>query len=288
MNRSFFAVFAVLLPVLTLPASAQPADREVVKVNGTPIRQSEVLERLWKRYGNSILEEMVDEMLLRQAVQKAKIAVPPAEVDKRFSKVRAQFSDPKIFETELANAGSSAEKLKIDLKEQISREKLVIAERKLSTSEEEIKKTFDDHRDELGQREAVHLRHILVATKSQADELVAKVKAGGDFAALARQASLAPTGKVSGGDYGFVSKGMLPAEIEEIAFALKDDELKVIPSPKGFHILQSLGRRKAVPAEYAKVKDDLREVILQEKVKSNLPDYMRLLREKADIKPQVN
>ena len=58
----FNALAAVLLTAALAPAAraAVPGDFDVVRVNGTPIRQSEVLERLWKRHGSQTLEEMVD------------------------------------------------------------------------------------------------------------------------------------------------------------------------------------------------------------------------------------
>ena len=285
--RAFYVVAVSILASLARPAWAQQ-DRDIVKVNGTPIRQSEVFERLWKLYGPTTVEEMVDELLLRQAVQRAKIQIPQAAVDQRLGKVREQFQDPRLLEAELASAGSTVEKLKEDLREELAREKLLAEEKKLVVGEEELKKAFAQHKNELGQREAVHLRHILVASKQDADAVAAEIKSGADFGKVARERSLAPTGKINGGDYGFVARGMLPSEIESAAFALKENELRVIPSQKGFHVLQALERRPAVPAQYAKVKEDLREILLQEKVKAALPDYLKQLRAKADIKTDAH
>ena len=127
-----------------------------------------------------------------------------------------------------------------------------------------------------------------MASRQDADTVVADVKAGQDFGQLARERSLAPTGKINGGDYGLVAKGMLPLEIEQTAFSMKTQELRVLPSSKGFHVFQTLDRRPAAPAQFAKVKDDLREALLQEKIKAALPDALRELRAKADIKTAVN
>jgi len=281
--RPFSTLLAVSLTFAAVAAHAQ-LDREIVRVNGTPIRQSEVFDRLWKQYGPATLDDMVDELLLRQAVESSGIKVPPAEVERRFAQVKEQFQDPKLLEAELANAGTNVDKLKLELRDELAREKLLAQAEKLGVTDAELKKAFDEHKDELGQREAVHLRHILVGTQKDADDVVAAVKGGADFKQLAREKSLAPTGKINGGDYGFVSKGMLPPEIEQVAFSLKPNELKVIPSDKGFHVLQALERRPSQPAQFAKVKDDLRELLLQEKIKAALPDYVKQLRAKADIK----
>lgn len=280
----------ILAAVLFLAAAPSPAraqgDGEIVRVNGTPIRQSEVLERLWKRYGPETLEEMIDELLLRQAAQARKVQTSTGEVDKRLSRLRARFPDDKLFQSQLERSGTSMEGLKTDLAEQIAREKLLVKERGLSVKDEEVKKSFQERRDDLGTPKAVHLRHILVAEEAQAREIAEKVRGGGDFKALAKERSLAPTGKVNGGDYGFVSQGMLPPEIDRIAFSMADGELKVVPSERGFHILQALAKKAAVPAEYAKVKDELKDLLLQEKVNRALPDYLKELRRKAEIKPQ--
>lgn len=284
MKSPLLAVLPLSALVLALPVLARADDRTIVTVNGTPITQSQVFDRLWKRYGPDTLDDMVDDLLLRQAVDRAGVTVSDSEVEKRFDKVRAQFSDPKIFEAELANAGSSPDKLKQDLREQIGREKLIAKEKHLTVTDAELKKAFEQHKAELGKPEAVHLRHILAETKDEADQIVLDVKGGKDFTAIAKEKSLAPTGKLNGGDYGFVSKGMLPPDIEKVAFEMKPGDLREIPSEKGVHILQALERRPAQPAQYSKVKDDLRELLLQDKIKAALPDYLQELRKKADIK----
>ena len=76
-RSSTVALFAAL--VLFTPAFAQ-ADKEIVKVNGTSIRQSEVMEKLWQRYGVETLDEMVDELLLRQEALKRNIKADQGEV----------------------------------------------------------------------------------------------------------------------------------------------------------------------------------------------------------------
>jgi parvulin-like peptidyl-prolyl isomerase len=163
--------------------------------------------------------------------------------------------------------------------------KLIVSTQKISVTEKELEKAFAEHRDKLATPPAVHLRHILVKTQSEADEIAGKVRSGADFKALAKERSLAPTGKLTGGDYGFVSRGMLPEEIDEIAFSMKPGEVRVVPSSKGYHVLQAVATRPGKPAQYQAVKEDLRDLILEEKMKGVLPAYLAELRRKADIKP---
>ncbi len=276
----------LLLPLAFASPAVAQADKEIVRVNGTPIRQAEVVERLWQRYGPGTLDEMIDEMLLRQAAKAAGVKAEPSEVERRVSRIKSQFGDPALFQTQLEQAGSSIEKLKADIADQVSIANLVMSARKIALSDAELRKAFETRKAKLATPPAVHLRHILVATPAEADLIMAQVKAGADFAKLAREKSLAPTGKLKGGDYGFVTKGLLPAEVDEIAFAMKKGELRTVRSPKGVHILQALERRAAKPAEFAKIKDDLRDLVLTERIKDALPGYLQELRQKADIKPQ--
>ncbi|MDP3543543.1 MAG: peptidyl-prolyl cis-trans isomerase [Elusimicrobiota bacterium] len=282
-----YQVFAAALIAALSPAAraaAVPGDFDVVRVNGTAIRQSEVLERLWKRYGSQTLEEMIDELLMRQAASSKKITASSADIDRRFARLQAQFGSRELLVSQLEQAGTTVAKVKADLAEEIVRERLVMDAKGIKVGEDELKKAFDANKDKLGKPESAHLRHILTKTEAEAEEIAAKVKGGADFKTLARDRSLAASGKAVGGDYGFVSRGMLPPEIDEVAFSLKAGEIKVVPGPRGHHILQVVAKRPAAPASFAEVKDDLAEMLLADKLKDASQSFLLELRRKADIK----
>jgi|CXWL01.1.fsa_nt_gi foldase protein PrsA len=280
----FPASVALVLTLAAAASAAIPADREVVRVNGVAIRQSEVLDRLWKRYGPQTLEEMVDELLLRQAAQAGKVKASEADIDKRFARLQAQFGSRELLISQLEQAGTTVSKVREDLAEEIVREQLIVTAKSIVIGEDELKKSYDSNKDKLGKPEAVHLRHILVKSEAEAADLIAKIKSGSDFQSLARDKSLAASGKATGGDYGFVSRGMLPPEIDEVAFSLKAGEVRMIPGPRGQHILQVVAKRAAQSSSFAQAKDDLRELVLSAKIKEAAPSYLQELRRKAEIK----
>jgi peptidyl-prolyl cis-trans isomerase D len=96
----------------------------------------------------------------------------------------------------------------------------------------------------------VRARHILIglgpdatvaeraAARAKANDILKQLKAGGNFAALAKQYSEDPGTKDKGGELGFFGRGELVKPFEEVAFALKPGEYGIAESQFGFHVIQ--------------------------------------------------
>ncbi len=99
--------------------------------------------------------------------------------------------------------------------------------------------------------EQVHARHILVATEALANDILAKLKAGGDFAQLAAQYSLDVTTKQTGGDLGWFTRGaLLQKAVEDAAFSLGINQMSApVKSDLGYHIIQTLEHVKDRPID---------------------------------------
>lgn len=114
-------------------------------------------------------------------------------------------------------------------------------------------------------------RHILIRNdvpeaRKKAEDLLAQLKAGADFAALAKTHSGDPGSAANGGDLGFFPAGRMVKPFEDALAALKQTgELSdVVQSPFGFHIIKLEGRRPAGVRPYAEVSEELKYELLNQ------------------------
>jgi foldase protein PrsA len=114
--------------------------------------------------------------------------------------------------------------------------------------------------------ESREVRHILVKTKAQAVALAAELKAGGDFAKLARQHSTDTGSKQTGGKLT-ITRGQTVAPFDKAAFALAVNEVSApVKTEFGYHLIEPLGAvKKASKAPLAEVEDSIRQQLLQTK-----------------------
>ncbi|MCU1591626.1 MAG: PpiC-type peptidyl-prolyl cis-trans isomerase [Frankiales bacterium] len=94
------------------------------------------------------------------------------------------------------------------------------------------------------QYDQVHAAHILVATKAQADTILAQVKADpSQFAALAAKSSTDTSNKDKGGDLGFAGRGQFVKEFEAAVFGAKPGDYLEVKTQFGFHVVHVIERR---------------------------------------------
>ena len=126
--------------------------------------------------------------------------------------------------------------------------------------------------------ERVQARHILLMTtdkpaaeveklKAKSQDILKKLKSGGDFAQLAKDNSQDPGSAVKGGDLGWVVRGQMVPEFEKACFSLKEGQLsEVVTTQYGFHIVQVTKKEQAHVRPFEEVKNELRAEVMREQV----------------------
>ena len=88
---------------------------------------------------------------------------------------------------------------------------------------------------------------------------------------------------------GYIKKGQLEKQFESVIFNLKKDEISdVIETNYGFHLFKVTDRKPESILAYDNVKEQIKQLMLQEKAKKEADEYARRLREKADVKILLN
>ncbi len=240
--------FAFLLASTTL-SFAQTPDPVVARVGSDEIHASELSDaaaslpdELRNMPGPMLypmlLDQLVDRRIIVQAARKQGLEADPA----------VRKSVERATDTALQNA-------------------LLTREISPSLTEEAIKARYD--RDFAGKpgEEEIRARHILVEDEATAKKIIADLKAGADFAELAKTTSKDP-GAASGGDLGFFKKTDMLPEFADAAFALQVGKVTETPVKTrfGWHVIRLEERRAAPPPTLEQVQADIRQSLIQEGV----------------------
>jgi peptidyl-prolyl cis-trans isomerase C len=133
-------------------------------------------------------------------------------------------------------------------------------------TDEVVRKRYDEEIAKLEQPEEVKASHILVETEDEAKAIIEQLKAGGDFAAIAKEKSKDPGSGPNGGDLGYFGKGSMVQEFETAAFALEPGKFTETPvkSQFGYHIIKLDDRRKQPLPDFEAVKGQVAQLVMSD------------------------
>jgi peptidyl-prolyl cis-trans isomerase D len=148
---------------------------------------------------------------------------------------------------------------------------------RMTVTPQEIEAKYKQNSQTYSMPEQIRASHILFKTEGkdaaavtkQAEMVLAKVKAGADFAALAKQYSEDDQSKASGGDLDYFGKGAMTPEFEEAAWALEVGKTSgIVKSPFGLHIIKLTDRKAAATKTLADVRSQIEDQIRWEKAQA--------------------
>ena len=233
-------------------------NRVVGKVGGQSIRQFDVTEEMRKlpaQYQQQISKEKLYASTLQQ------MALQMAVVKKARDLKIDQSVDYKKAEQEI--------------KLNLLREMFLFGDLKDSLSEEGLKNEYDAYLKSFKEEEEVKASHILIKEESEAKDIIAQIKAGGDFAKIAEAKSLDYATAKRGGDLDFFKRAGLIPEFTKVAFdELKDGQMTETPvkSSFGWHVIKREASRTSKPLDFDKAKttvlpNNVRQRAIQSKMK---------------------
>jgi parvulin-like peptidyl-prolyl isomerase len=246
-----------------------------------------------------LLDQLVALRLLSQEAAALKIAVPDADVDSRIAEIKKQFPDEPAFTAALAQRQMTPDKLKNEIRMQLLAMKVVETQigPAVNVVDADVNDFYAKNPDKFQEPEAVRVAHILIRTpenadaaakqkaKAEAASVLAQLRKGADFAAMAKQHSQDPGSAANGGDLGFVPKGQTVPAFEQAAFALtKPGQLSiVVESPFGFHIIKLIAHRDGRTVPLPEVKAQIEQFLRQQKMQEKTAAYVEQLKKKGKV-----
>jgi foldase protein PrsA len=284
--RTAAAVATAIVAVsVTACSSGGGGGDAIVSVNGQAISKAAFDTRLESGpSAKQVLTQMVQQALIDQYAKNNNVSISQADIDKKEADIKSKYP-PGQFDAILKQQGLTDADVQNILRQQLVIEQAVAPNTKVS--EADIAAYFAKNHATLDKPEQVRARHILVADRATADMIEAKLKAGGNFADLAKQYSTDPSSKDKGGELGFFARGQMVPAFQDAAFALPVGATSApVKSPFGWHIINVEERRPPVHATLAGTHDQIKAQLLQQAEQQQIPVFMQQLRAKATI--QVN
>ena len=314
-------IFLVVSVLMTLTSYAAVIDRIVAIVNEDVITLSELNknvnsymkrietsapEEQWgaieKQVRPMVLNELIDQRLISQEAKKRGMMATDREIDGTIQNIVTQrkISLEKL-QDEIVQLGGTFDEYREEVRAHLTKRNFMMGEikSKITVSKEDIGAYYREHRKDYEGKEAARIKQILIVfprnadsqtkekLRAHAEDILQKLKQGVSFSVLAAEVSQGPAAK-TGGDLGFVEKGLMLPEVDTVAFTLKIGEISdVVESPVGFHIIQVVDKRGEGIKPMESVKEEIMGKIGNEKVEKKFEEWLNEQRKKAHIEVKL-
>jgi parvulin-like peptidyl-prolyl isomerase len=269
--------------------------RQVSAVQGARVAPAEV-EAYLRANNAKILQDSIDELLVAQRGYDLGVRVKPEYVQEVIDGIKKEnsFASDQVLQEQLRREGMSLDDLKRSIERSVMRRQALNrdVESKVTVTDAEARADYDARRAEFDKPAAVHLQEIVLAGSLEENEgplrqIREKLAAGGDFAALAKVHSTAPTAP-SGGDLGWLKRGEMNPEIETVAFALGPGALsEPLTVPGGVRLLRLVEKTEGGMVPFDQARADIIKRLTQQRSEKAYDAYLEDLRKNALIEIKV-
>lgn len=288
------------------------SDAVVVRGSGFEIRQRELEQVLATAQAQNpgtelppdaaaqVLNQLIEiQLVLRGATEEEKLAGRKQAEDK-FAYITKTLSAAEL-ENRLAATHMTADDLRRKFAQDDTAQRSLTRQLGIQVTDADAQKWFDDHPGAYDQPPRAHVRELLLLTTSdfstsaapplpaatvaakhqQIFDLYQRVRGGEDFSALARQYNEDPISKATGGEVTFRSNQM---GYSDLAFTMQPKQLSdVITNEDGFLFFQLLEIIPAQKADFAALKDPLKNMLVGRQKRKLAPAYLQALRAAAAV-----
>lgn len=285
---AFIGALVVLLLAVTWSwyqssAKLQPA----AVVGDKTITEAEYVEALKQRYGEKVLEGMINREVVFQAAKQQGISVDPKQAEEEVAKIRESYgseSDSEFQQALIRQAGITEESLRQEITYQLLLQAL--ATKDIVVSDDELLAYYNDHPERYAKPMQVRLWQIIVASREEADRVTAELRQGADFQTLAKERSIDSVTAGNGGDMGWVSlsDSRLPEAAKDVVAELGTKKVSDPVQLGDQYAIYSIAERKeAQQQSFDQVKEAIRRELAFAQVES-IDDVLKRLRQSVGVR----
>lgn len=234
-----------------------------------------------------LAQRLVERELIYTEAERLDVRVSPDELDAAMIELRGNFTAAE-FRQVLEEAGQNEQSWTQALKQRLITKKVseAVLGGQCQVSTKEAEQYYLANREEFRRPEELRARQMLFDSLADAKVVLKKLKAGGSFAALAKEYSLSPD-RENGGDLGYFSKGQLPPEFDKALFSLGFRQLSdPVESPYGFHLFLVESRRRAGLRPFKAVENEIVSMLSQQCEEQAFHDWLEQLHSKVRVSVQ--
>jgi foldase protein PrsA len=212
---------------------------------------------------------LVQRVEYRQQAEELGVEVTEKELDERIELVRKENfggSEAKL-QAQIKQQGYTTETFREAVEAELLADKIYDQVTKgVKVAEADARAYYNQNKSQYEVPESRDVRHILVKSKDRANDIYDELRAGGDFAALAKQYSLDPGSKDDGGKLT-ISRGQTVGPFDTTAFLLPEGSIsRPVKTEFGYHVIQALSAVKpAQTTKFAEVKASIEKQLLDQK-----------------------
>ncbi|HLL22158.1 MAG TPA: peptidylprolyl isomerase [Kofleriaceae bacterium] len=256
-------------------------------------------ERRLAKLSTQVLDEMVNEELIVQAADTAKVEVEASEVQAALDEIKQNNNlDDAGLAQALAAQGYTMSNYKQDLRRQLLRLRAVnqLVAPKVQITEEDVRAKYDEMQRRSQSVSAVQLSHILfklaekpteqqlAEAKEKAAKAMNRVQAGETFEAVAGEISEDEGTKATGGQLGWFQRGSIQPEWESIVFSMQKGDVRgPVAGPQGLHVFQVTEVKNNAMKPFPEMKEQLMRDLRRREMEKQTQTWLEDLRKKAYI-----
>lgn len=254
---------------------------------------------------SSVLEEMINEQLIVEAAEAARIEVEADDINATLDDIKKQNSlDDAGLAQALAQQGYTLAGYRADLRKQLLRLRAInqMVRPKVTVSDEDVRARYDQMMRRSDGTSAVRLSHMLFRlpehptepqiadAKNRASAALSRVRAGEAFDKVATDLSEDDATKPTGGELGWFSRGSLSVpEWETVVFAMEKGDVRgPITGPQGFHLFMVSEIKRTENKPFADMKEQVRGELTRRAMDKQTQVWLEDLRKKAFVEIKLD